>query len=124
MIVASGRRSQGAAAAFILIVIVPVAFLMIRQVRRGAWEHVDATHRRERPLLYVVGIAAVLAWFAWLAVMQPRSPLMRGLVVTLMMLLLCAILTRWVKVSLHLTFAAYSATSLLFFRSPVGWAIA
>lgn len=130
MVLASGTRSSGSAAiastgaAFVLIAVLPVAILMIRQVRRGAWEHVDASNRRERPMLYIVGIAAVLVWFGYLALTEPRSPLMRGLVVTMVMFLACGILTRWIKVSLHVTFAAYSATTLVFFGSPAGWVIA
>ena len=130
MVMARGAMTGGAAGLasaggmFVLIVVVPILILMIRQVRRGAWEHVDATHRRERPILYAVGIAAVLVWFAWLAVSDRGSSLLRGLVVTMVMLVFCAILTQWVKVSLHVTFAALSATSLLFVRSPAGWVIA
>lgn len=122
MVLASGTVRT--VTAFVVIAIVPVAILMFRQVRRGAWEHVDASNRRERPILYIVGIAGALAWFGYLALTEPQSPLMRGLAVTMAMLLLCAILTRWIKVSLHVTFAAYSATALLFFGSPVGWAMA
>jgi hypothetical protein len=124
---ASGRGTAAAArniAVFVAIAIVPIAILMIRQVRRGAWEHVDASNRRERPALYVVGISALVVWFGYTALTAPRSPLMRELIVTVTMLVLCAILTRWIKVSLHVTIAAFTATALVLYRSPIGWAIA
>jgi hypothetical protein len=130
MVLAGAGRGRGTAgvassvAIFLLIAVVPIAVLMVRQVRRGAWEHVDASNRRERPTLYIVGISAVLAWFAYMAVTQPRSPWMRELVVTMIVLVLCAILTRWVKVSLHVTIAAFSATTLVIAGSPIGWAVA
>jgi membrane-associated phospholipid phosphatase len=109
---------------FMLISIVPVAILMFVQVRRGAWEHVDASRKRERPALYVVGIIATAAAFAWLAYAQPHSPLTRGVGVALGMLIALAVITRWIKVSLHVTFAALSATLLLIARLPGGWAMA
>ncbi|HYR28910.1 MAG TPA: hypothetical protein VEU30_10620, partial [Thermoanaerobaculia bacterium] len=46
------------AAAFVILAVVPLLVLSFRQVRRGKWEHVDASNRRERPLLYAMGIAA------------------------------------------------------------------
>ena len=109
---------------FMLIAIVPVAILMVVQVRRGAWQHVDASNVRERPMLYLVGIAASAAAFAYLMFARPDSPLTRGVGIGLGMLIVLAIVTRWIKVSLHVTFAALSATLLLFVRLPVGWAIA
>lgn len=35
-----------------LIALLPVAVLMVRQVRRGSWANVDASNRAERPLLF------------------------------------------------------------------------
>lgn len=109
---------------FMLIAIVPVAILMVVQVRRGAWEHVDASNVRERPMLYLVGIVATAVAFGYLAYMQPHSPLTRAMGVALGMLVTLAIVTRWIKVSLHVTFAALSATLLLLLRLPLGWVMA
>ena len=118
------RNDPRTALTFIAIAVVPVAILMFVQVRRGAWQHVDASNVRERPMLYLVGIAASAAAFAYLMVARPDSPLTRGVGIALGMLIVLAIVTRWIKVSLHVTFAALSATLLLFVRLPVGWAIA
>ena len=41
--------------------VVPLLVLMIWQVRRGAWENVDASNRAERPMLYLVGGVALVA---------------------------------------------------------------
>ena len=122
LMLASARAAWGVT--FMLIAIVPVAALMFVQVRRGAWEHVDASNRGERKTLYLVGIAAVLAALAYLVVTQPRSPMTRGVAITAATLLVLAILTRWVKVSLHVFFAALAATTLLDVRPPAGWALA
>jgi membrane-associated phospholipid phosphatase len=101
-----------------------VALLMVRQVRGGHWGHVDATDRRERPVLYAVGGGGVLVLLGYLAVSRPGSDLMRGAVGTLGMLVVCAVLTRWIKLSLHMAAAALAATTLLRLASPAGWVLA
>ncbi len=107
----------------VLFTIVPLAILMVRQVRRGAWDNVDASNRSERPILYVVGGAALLALLAYLVVLRPQSFMVRGALVTLGMMACCAFLTRWIKVSLHMAFATLAATALVLTRSPVGYAL-
>jgi len=107
----------------VVFTMVPLAVLMWRQVRRGRWENVDASNRAERPILYVVGGAAVLALLAYLLVIPRQSFMVRGVVATLGMMAVSALATRWVKVSLHMAFAALAATPLAFARSPVGYAL-
>ena len=124
---ASARQSRGDAfrsiAVVVLFTIVPLAALMVRQVRRGAWENADASNRRERPLLYVAGGVALVALLAYLMVFQPQSFMMRGVVATLGMLAACAIATRWIKVSLHMAFAALAGTALSLMGSVAGYAL-
>jgi hypothetical protein len=102
-------------------VIFPIAVLMTNRVRRRAWENVDASKPEERPLRYVVGILGILLLVCFLA--ASGSPLFRGAAVTLVMLLFCAGMSRWIKVSLHVTAAALVATTLLLFGSPLGWIV-
>src|SRR5688572_20256988 len=56
---AAARQSGGEALRSVALVVVftilPLAVLMVRQVRRGAWENADASNREERPILFVVG---------------------------------------------------------------------
>jgi membrane-associated phospholipid phosphatase len=111
-------------AAVALLFVLPISMLMVRQVRRGAWQTVDASHPRDRPLLFAVGGLAVLALLAYLAATRPGSPLLRGGAGTLVMLAVCAAATPWVKVSLHLATAALAAAALLGLGSPVGWLLA
>ena len=107
----------------VLFTIVPLAILMVRQVRRGAWDNADASNRSERPILYVVGGAALLSLLAYLVVLRPQSFMVRGALVTLGMMACCGFLTRWIKVSLHMAFATLAATALVLTRSPVGYAL-
>jgi membrane-associated phospholipid phosphatase len=104
--------------------IVPIAVLMVLQVRRGAWENSDASNVEERPILFVVTAAGLLALLGYLLVVRPQSFLLRGVAGTLAMVAVCAAATRWVKVSLHLAFATLAATTLLLLGSPAGWVLA
>jgi membrane-associated phospholipid phosphatase len=117
----AGAQPMGSALMIALASMVPVALLIVRQVRRGRWANVDASNVRERPILFVVTLAALAAGLAWLLVTNPGSFLVRGLLVTGAMVALSAALTRWVKVSLHLAFATMAATAMAAMRSPVGY---
>jgi membrane-associated phospholipid phosphatase len=106
-----------------LVALLPVAALMVRQVRRGSWTNVDASDRAERPLLFAVGIVALAVLLGAVLVLRPGSFLIRGLVGVLIMLAVCAVATRWVKVSLHMAFGALATTTLLSLGSPAGWVL-
>jgi membrane-associated phospholipid phosphatase len=120
--------APGEAARSIVIValsaVLPIAVLMVLQVRRGAWQNVDASNVRERPVLYAVAGAGLLLLVTYLVVARPQSFLLRGAVGTLAMVAVCGAATRWVKVSLHLAFAALASTTLLIVGSPAGWVLA
>lgn len=107
----------------IIAVLVPLSVLMLRQVRRGRWSNVDASNPSERPLLFIVGLAGLAALLTWLVLNDPKSYLVRGVLITGALLLVAAVLTRWVKLSLHLAFASLAATSLSLLASPVGYAL-
>lgn len=124
---ASARQTRGEAlgsvAIVVLFTVVPVATLMVRQVRRGAWENVDASNRDERPILYLVGGVALAALLAYVTVLRPQSFMVRGVMATLGMVAVCAAATRWIKVSLHMAFGALAATALALMGSVVGYVL-
>jgi hypothetical protein len=105
------------------IALLPVAALMIRQVRKGSWANVDASNRAERPVLFAVGIVALAVLIGVVLVFRPGSFLVRGAVGVLTMLALCAVATRWIKVSLHMAFGALATTTLLCLGSRIGWVL-
>ena len=105
-------------------VIVPIAVVMILQVRRGRWGNVDASNERERPLLYGVGIAAVAACLVYLWSRGADAFLIRGAATVLVLLLVSATATRWIKLSLHVATAGLAATALLLLGSSAGWLLA
>lgn len=107
----------------VLLAIVPVAILMIRQTARGRWGDADASNPRERPLLFVVALIGITFVCAWLRFRDPSSFLVRGMLAAALLLGVAALLTRWVKVSLHLAFAGFAATSLALLGSVLGYLI-
>ena len=114
-------RTVGVVALF---TILPIVILTIWQVRRGAWMNVDASNPRDRPLLFTVAIVSLIALVGYLVALRRHSFLLRGSTVTLVMLVVCAIATRWVKVSLHMAAAGLTATALILLGSAVGWFVA
>lgn len=125
--VASGDGRSAAlrtTAAVAVLFVLPVGVLTVLQVRRGAWSTVDASQPRERRLLFAVGVAGLLALLTYFARTQPGTALLRGTAGVLMMVGICAAVTPWVKVSLHLAAAALAATVLLGRGLPLGWLLA
>jgi hypothetical protein len=106
-----------------LAVIAPVAVLMLTQVRRGRWSNVDASIPSERPILFTVALGAMACALGWLILTDPRSFLVRGLVVVAAFVCAAAVLTRWIKLSLHVAFAAMTATALSLMGSRVGYGL-
>ena len=121
------QQSSGHAIQSVLLVaiavIIPLAVLMIRQVRRGRWSNVDASNSSERPILFFVALIGLIAALGWLHLNDPQSFLVQGMLVTGTFLLLASLLTRWVKLSLHAAFAALTATTLSLSGSWVGYAL-
>jgi hypothetical protein len=101
----------------------PVAWLMVRQVRRGRWRDVDASRAHERPALFAVGLAGLGGLLVYLRLTDPASYLVGGVAAVGGMLLVAAAVTRRLKISLHLAFAAFASTTLLWLRSPAGWVL-
>lgn len=122
LVLAGSGLSAGLA--FLVIAVVPMTILMFLQVRRGRWEHVDASNKPERRSLYLFGLAAALAWVGYLVMFRGATGMPRHALVVIGMLLVCAAVTRWLKVSLHLFFAALTATALAMAGMAIGWVVA
>lgn len=103
-----------------------------RQVRRGTWQHVDASLRHERQGLnrFLLVLLAGAAGFFSLASPQPALSL--GLACAAAMVATGLLLATWLKLSLHAAFATFSALLLwalgpavmvagCFFAAAVAW---
>ena len=82
------------------------------QVRRGQWQHIDASQRAERRSLNFF-LAIVLFLGAAIAFYQMRGPgLPLGLLLSGMLIVASMLLSPWVKLSLHAAFAAFAVLLL------------
>jgi hypothetical protein len=111
------------AGAVVLLLVVPLGALTWWQVRRGAWETVDASRPRDRPVLFGVALAALLALGIALAVLAPASPVAASLPWVGAIVAACAVLTRRIKLSLHMLVAALAAVVLLARAPALGAAL-
>jgi hypothetical protein len=109
---ASGR-AIGLIGAFFLAVIAPMGVLLFLGVRSGRWRDADVSMREERKHFYPIAIplSALGTIVMWLA-NAPRY-ILRGGVITLLLLIAAAITNHWSKLSLHTLFATY-CTVILF----------
>src|SRR5689334_12896783 len=84
----SSRTAAESVLVVTLIILVPIAVVMFRQVRQGRWSNVDASRPSERPLLFGVAFAGLIAVLAWLLLNDPQSFLVRGVMIVTVFLLL------------------------------------
>ncbi|HUP40318.1 MAG TPA: phosphatase PAP2 family protein [Vicinamibacterales bacterium] len=84
---------------------------------------VDAAAAARQGAEGAVRAVALAALLAYLMLASSQSFMVRGVVATLGMLVVCALATRWIKVSLHMAFATLAATTLALMRSPAGYVL-
>lgn len=101
--------------------ILPISLLALRQVRLGRWGNLDASQPSERPVLFFVGVTGLLGLIAYLHYSGLAPFLLRGSIITVALLSVSAVLTRWVKVSLHTATATFATTALVLIGSVVGY---
>jgi hypothetical protein len=100
-------------AAVFLAIVAPIGVLLFLGVRSGRWTDADVSVREERKRFYPIAIplsafGTVMMWF----VGAPRY-ILRGGIVTLLLLVIAAVINLGFKLSLHTLFAAY-CTMILF----------
>jgi hypothetical protein len=104
-------------AAFALLVMAYSAW----QVRRGHWQHVDASGQQERRTLYRFLLLVLLAG-ATLASWRGPAELVWGLLLSALLIAGAMLTTRWCKLSLHMAFAVFAGSLLA--PLGMGWALA
>ena len=108
----ANRIGISALGAVILAVVLPIGVLLFRGVRSGRWSDADVSIHSERVRFYPPAILLSMVGVATLLVLRSPWPLIRGAVVTLLMLGTAALINRLTKISLHTVFAFYCATIL------------
>lgn len=82
------------------------------QVHRGRWQHVDASAKRERRSLNLF-LAIVLFLAAIIAYARAAEPgFTLGLFLSALLIVLAMLISRWIKLSLHASFAAFAVALL------------
>ena len=109
MLVLAGRSS---ALGFTLAIVIPMFVLIARQVRRGHWTNYDVSVRTQRAGLFLP--ALILTLLAALAIhLKGDNPgLARGFVIAAAMIAVAMVANRFLKLSLHMMFAAFSGVAI------------
>lgn len=105
---ASPAVVQTAAQASIGVAAAVMVYSLVR-VRSGRWSHADASRPAERMQLNVFLVGALLAGAAYaVASDQPRG-VVEGLLLSASLVVVALLLRGWLKLSLHVAFAAFAA---------------
>ena len=83
------------------------------QVRRGRWSHVDASNQEERRSLNRFLLVALLVSTALAFWLGLSAELTLGLALSVAMVAIAMLTTRWCKLSLHMAFVVFAALLLL-----------
>lgn len=116
----ASRAAMSILGTLFLCVILPMALILILGVRSGRWRDADVSAREERKRFYPVAIlvSALGIVATWLAG-APRY-ILRGGIVTLLLLVIAGFVNLRFKLSLHTLFAAYCAVILCRVNSLAG----
>ncbi len=108
----SSRAALPLFGAMFLAIIAPMGVLLFLGVRSGRWSNADVSVREERKRFYPIAIplSAVGTAVMWL-VSAPRY-ILRGGIVTLLLLIIAALINLRFKISLHMLFATYCTVVL------------
>ena len=93
------------------------AFVLQRR-RSGRWGTVDASDRRERPILYALVLVVAAGYWWWLG--GRASATGQGVVAVIAMLCVAGIANRWIKLSLHMASLAFASMAMLSLWPPAG----
>ncbi len=86
-----------------------IAAFVAHELRRGAVTDLDVSVARDRPRLFSVSIGALVASAAVLSLAGGPPAAVLGMGAAAVMLIVASVINRWIKVSLHVSFAVYAA---------------
>lgn len=129
----SPAKALAFAAALACIGVVPLALVVRHKVRTGRWSDHDVSDASHRTRFYPVAIVVTAGTGVGLWLLGAPGIVVRGIFVTLLLLVLGLSLVRWSKISLHAGIGALCAVTLvavnmwvaggaLVFATAVGWA--
>ena len=102
------------------IVILPLGLLTWRARATGRWQTVDASDKKDRPVLYLTIGLVLLGLAAYFHFVEPSPRLLQVCAVYGAMMLAAFLLNPYVKLSLHVTFATFCGLLLADVRLAYG----
>jgi membrane-associated phospholipid phosphatase len=99
-------------------IVLPIALLLFRGVRKGHWRDADVSVREERKRFYPRAIPFSVLSIVLLWLLNAPGFVLRGAIVTLALFIVAGIANLRIKLSLHALFAFYCAT-MLFQAGPI-----
>jgi len=110
---AGGREAALKAVVVVAAAFIPLGLFMRHRHISGRWLTIDASSPADRPALYTVSQVAAAALFFYFLYVSKLNQIARGVGVVAVMLCIAAFMNRWIKLSLHLTFAVFAGIVLL-----------
>lgn len=102
----NGLRIAGLVA---VIGLVPLGLFMRQRSRSGQWKTVDASAPQDRPVAFLAVFAVLVPFTIYFHFVEHSVLLVRGCLVLAALMLVAVLLNRWIKISGHMAFAAFSA---------------
>src|SRR5436190_6656887 len=116
----ASRRAIGLIGALFLAVIAPTGVLLFLGVRSGRWRDADVSVREERKRFYPIAIPLSALGIVVTKLVGAPAYILRGGVITFVLLGIAALINLRFKLSLHALFAAYCAVILSQLGLPFG----
>jgi hypothetical protein len=128
LVLTATAQAAGTEAALKALVVVAAAFIPLGLFMRhrhisGRWLTVDASAPGDRPALYAVSQVAAAALFFYFLYVSKLNQMARGVGVVAVMLFIAAFMNRWVKLSLHVSFAVFAGIVFLKLWPEFGLAV-
>ena len=92
---------------------VPMLVVIARKVRRGEWSDYDVSRHEHRSGLYYAAVPLLILAAVVLYTLDAPRGIMRGLLAGSAMLAVGLAANRWLKVSMHMMFAAFCAVVIV-----------
>jgi len=129
----SPARALAFAVALASLGVAPLALLIRHKVRTGRWSDHDVSDQSHRGEFYPIAMFITAGTGVGLWLLGAPGIVVRGIFVTLLLLILARTLSRWSKISLHTSIGAFCAVTLvtvniwvaggaLILATAVGWA--
>ncbi|HEY0160385.1 MAG TPA: hypothetical protein VGF28_24070 [Thermoanaerobaculia bacterium] len=110
--VGASTRSLFWAAVIAASTTLPLLAIIIRNVRKGRWSDADVSRHDQRSGLYHAGLPILLLSALVLYVLGADPRLLRGIAAGVAMAVAGLIGNRWLKISMHMMFAAFCAVAI------------